>query len=156
MYFFMHVCLHIYFCLLYYFDGLPRGLSGKESAYQCTRCGFDPWVRKISWKKKWQPTLVFWPEKSHGQRSLVGHSPWGGQELGTTERLSTHCFDSPNVLITAFGKIYYPFNDLMTQFVVFYWFLCLRKGDNHVPLNTEESESISLPVMSDSLQPYKL
>ena len=38
---------------------------------------FDPWVRKIPWRRKWQPTLVFLPGKSHGQRSLVGYSPGG-------------------------------------------------------------------------------
>ena len=59
--------------------GLPRWLSGKESTCQCRRlkrCGFNPWVRKISWNKKWQPTPVFLPEKSHGQRSLGGYSPY--------------------------------------------------------------------------------
>ena len=41
------------------------------------RPGFDPWVGKIPWRSKWQPTLVFLPGKSHGQRSLVGCTPWG-------------------------------------------------------------------------------
>ena len=40
---------------------------------------FDPWVRKISWSRKWQPTPIFLSEKFHGQRSLVGYSPWGGK-----------------------------------------------------------------------------
>ena len=48
-------------------------LSGKEPICQCTRPGFDPWVGKIPWRRKWQPTPVFLPEKSHGQRSLVGY-----------------------------------------------------------------------------------
>ena len=48
---------------------------------------FDPWVRKIPWRRKWQPTPVLLPGKSHGQRSLVGYSPWGRKELDTTERL---------------------------------------------------------------------
>ena len=38
---------------------------------------FDPWVRKISWKRKWKPTPTFLPGKSHEQRSLAGYSPWG-------------------------------------------------------------------------------
>ena len=46
---------------------------------------FNPWVRKISWRRKWRPTPVFLPEKSHGQRSLVGYSPWGHKELDRTE-----------------------------------------------------------------------
>ena len=57
----------------------------KESAGQCRRCGFDPWVRKISWRRKWQPTPVSWPGKCHGQRSLVGYSPWGWKKSDMTE-----------------------------------------------------------------------
>ena len=55
---------------------LPWWLSGKESTCQCRRCGFDPWLRKIPWKKKGQLTPLCLPGKSHGQRSLVGYSPW--------------------------------------------------------------------------------
>jgi len=50
--------------------GLPRGLSGKETT--CKRYGFDPWVRKFPWRRKWQPTLVFLPREFHGQRRLAG------------------------------------------------------------------------------------
>ena len=60
--------------------GLPRWLSGKESACHCRKCGrhgFNPWVRKISWGKKWQPTPVFLLGKFRGQRSLGGCAPWG-------------------------------------------------------------------------------
>ena len=62
---------------------LPWCLSAKESTCQCGRCGFDPWVRETPWKslKGW-PTPVCLPEKSHGQRSLVGYSPWGCQRVG--------------------------------------------------------------------------
>ena len=55
--------------------GFPGGASGKEPACQCWRHkkhGFDPWVRKIPWRRAWQPTLVFLPGESHGQRSLNG------------------------------------------------------------------------------------
>ena len=45
----------------------------------------DPWVSKIPWRRKWQPTAVFLPEKSHEPSSLVGYSPWGHKESGTTE-----------------------------------------------------------------------
>ena len=54
--------------------GLPMYLSNKESAYQCRRLGFDPWVGKIPWRREWQPTPIFLPGKFHGQRSLVGYS----------------------------------------------------------------------------------
>ena len=52
---------------------LPRWCSGKESTCQCRKLGFDPWVRNIPWRRKWQPTPVFLPGKSHRQRSLVGY-----------------------------------------------------------------------------------
>ena len=45
----------------------------------------DPWVRKIPWRRKWQPTPIHLPGKSHGQRSLVDYSPWDHKELDTTE-----------------------------------------------------------------------
>ena len=73
--------------------GFLGGTSGKEPACHCRRCrrrGFDPWVGKIPWRRAWQPTPVFLPGESHGQRSLVGCSPWGHKESDTTEQLSTH------------------------------------------------------------------
>ena len=54
--------------------------------------GFDPWVEKIPWRRKWQPTPVFLPGESHGRRSLVGYSPRGRKESNTTERLHFHFF----------------------------------------------------------------
>ena len=57
--------------------GLPWWLSGKESACQYRRHRFNPWIRKIPWRKKWQHTPVFLPGKSHKQRSLAGYSPRG-------------------------------------------------------------------------------
>ena len=44
---------------------------------QCRRPGFDSWFRKIPGRRKWQPTSVFLPGESHGQRSWVSYSPWG-------------------------------------------------------------------------------
>ena len=52
--------------------------SGKGLAYQFRRIKsdrFNPWVQKISWRRKWQPTLVFLPGESHRQRSQVSYSP---------------------------------------------------------------------------------
>ena len=46
---------------------------------------FDPWVGKIPWRRAWQPTPVFLPGDSHGQRSPVGYSPWGCKESDTIE-----------------------------------------------------------------------
>ena len=55
--------------------GLPRWLSGKEFVCQYRRRGFNPWVGKIPWRRKRQPTPVFMPGKPHGQGSLAGYSP---------------------------------------------------------------------------------
>ena len=55
---------------------------------QCRRPVFLPWVGKICWIRKWQPTPVFLPGESHRKRSLAGYRPWGCKELNTTERLS--------------------------------------------------------------------
>ena len=60
------------------FSGLPRWPSSKkESACQWRRhkrYWFDPWVQKIPWRRKWQPTPIFLSRKFHGQRSLVGYT----------------------------------------------------------------------------------
>ena len=53
------------------------------------RRGFDAWVRKIPWRRKWQPTPVLLPGESHDQRSLVGYSPCGHKELDMTEHTHT-------------------------------------------------------------------
>jgi len=72
----------------YWSSWASRWLSCKDCACQCRRHGFDPWVRKIPWRRKWQPTSVFLPGKSHGQRSLVGYSPWVPKESALTELMS--------------------------------------------------------------------
>ena len=64
--------------------GLP-GVSGKESACRFRSCRFRPWVRKIPWRKKSQPTPVFLPEKLHRQGSLAVYSSRGDKESDTTE-----------------------------------------------------------------------
>ena len=61
--------------------GLPWRFSSKESASQCRRCGFHPWIGKTFWRRKWQPTAIFLPGKSHGQRTLVGYSSQGGKRF---------------------------------------------------------------------------
>ena len=63
---------------------------GQESTCQCRRLEFHPWVRKVPWRRKWEPTPVFLPGKCHGQRSLGGYNPWHCKELDMTERLNTH------------------------------------------------------------------
>ena len=89
----------VYICILSYIPfhyellqdtedsmGFPGSPSGKEPTYQCRRhkrCGFDPWVRKIPLRRKWQSTPVFLPAKSHGQRSQGGYCPYGCKEMDT-------------------------------------------------------------------------
>ena len=65
--------------------GFPGGIGGKELTGDIRDMGLTPRVRKIPWRRAWQPTSVFLPGESHGQRSLVGYSPQGGKELDTTE-----------------------------------------------------------------------
>ena len=69
---------------------LPRWLSGKESACSAVRHGFNPWIRKITLERKWQPTPVFLPGEYQGQRSLVGYSPWGCKEPDMIEATCTN------------------------------------------------------------------
>ena len=64
-------------------EGFPGGSVGKKPACQCRRhkrCHFDPWCRKMPWKRAWQPTAVFLPGESQGERSLVGYGSWGCKE----------------------------------------------------------------------------
>ena len=67
-------------------DSLVAQTVKNLTVMQETR-GFDPWVRKIPWRREGQPIPVLLPGKSHGWRSVVGYSPWGHKELDTTERL---------------------------------------------------------------------
>ena len=72
--------------------GFPAGSESKQSVCSARdrRCRFHPWFGKIPWRKIRQPTPVFLPEKSHGQRHLAGCSPKGHKELDATEQLSMH------------------------------------------------------------------
>ena len=54
------------------------------------RCRLSPWVGKIPWRRKWQPTPVFLPEETHGQRSLVGYGPWGHKESDMKQNNLAH------------------------------------------------------------------
>ena len=69
-------------------QSFPGSASGQESACGHNRLRFDPWVGKIPWRRKWQPTPVFSPEESCGQRSLAVYRPWGRKESDTTGQLN--------------------------------------------------------------------
>ena len=66
----------------------------KEPTYQFRgykKLRFDPWVGKMPRSREWQPTPVFLPRKSHGQRNLMGRSPWGCKESNATEATQHAC-----------------------------------------------------------------
>ena len=79
--------LIVWYRFIQFKSGLHRWLSGKESS-----CN-ETWVQSLGqespWRRKWQPAPVFLPGKSHGQKILVGYSPWGCKESDTTKQLST-------------------------------------------------------------------
>ena len=74
------ICEWTDFDISYLYCGLFWWLRGKGSVCQYKRPGFDPWVQKMPWRRKWQPTAVFLLGKSHGQRSLAGYNPCGCKE----------------------------------------------------------------------------
>ena len=79
-FFFPHLWGVLFVCLTS--PGFPGGSDGKPSPYNAGDWGLIPWVRKILWRRKWQPTPVLLPGKSHGRRNMVGYSPWGSQRDG--------------------------------------------------------------------------
>ena len=73
---------------IYSIHGSLDGATGKEPACQCKgykKCKLSAWVGKIFWRRKWQPTPVFLPRESYGQRNLVGYNPRGRKESDMTE-----------------------------------------------------------------------
>ena len=84
----MYVYVHI--CICEYISG---GSAVKDPTCQNRRrkgLRFNCWVRKIPWRRKWLPTLVFLPGEFRGQRSLTGHSPCGSKESDITEQACKH------------------------------------------------------------------
>ena len=69
---------------------LPWWLNWWRICLQCRRPGFKPWVRKIPWRRNWQPTPILLPGEFHRQRSLAGYSSWDREESDMTEWLSLH------------------------------------------------------------------
>ena len=90
----------------------PGGSVSKEStcnagdSLQCRRPCFDSWVEKIPWRRKWQPTPVFLPGKSHGQRNLVGYSPWDHKRIrhGLATKQQNLSFKTIESKITTLNK----------------------------------------------------
>ena len=78
LYLTQQLCLLLQFApVKYHWETSLVAQMVKSIYLQCGRPRFNPWVGKISWRRKWQPTPVFLPGKSHGRRNMVGYSPWG-------------------------------------------------------------------------------
>jgi len=73
----------------------------------CGKPGFNQWVRKIPWRRKWQSILVFLPGKSHGQISLAGYSPWARKGSDTAEQLSMNAYVNMYIVMYIFLTLSY-------------------------------------------------
>ena len=73
--------------------GFPGGSVVKNPPANADVCQFDPWVGKIPWRRRWQPTPVLLPGESHRQRRLTGYSPGSCKESDMTEQLTLSLFD---------------------------------------------------------------
>ena len=107
---------------IYLFLGFSGSASGKESVCQCRRHkrhGFDPWARKIPWRREWQPTPVFLLGKFHGQRSLEAYSPWGSEKSDTTEHIHTH--KGSSVVVVVFQSMF--MRNKEKYILTYVWFL---------------------------------
>ena len=92
-----------------YCTSFPCRSVGKESTFNVGDPGFDSWVGKIPWRRKWQPITVFLPGKSHGQRSLAGYSPWVARvrhNSATKPPLEGNLHTNEQVLSFAKGAIF--------------------------------------------------
>ena len=69
----IHIFMYLMKKFIIFFRGLLWWLRGKESTCQCRRYGFNPWVKKIPWRRKWQLTPASLLGKSHGQKNPVGY-----------------------------------------------------------------------------------
>ena len=116
----------------------PGSTTGKESTCQCrrgTRLRFDPWVRKIPWKRAWQPTPVFLCGESHGQRKEPDELQFTGlqrRDLACTHAYITQWLASMLLLIL--------FSIFMLHFPIKSWDLFVLRvwGDNKVRLRDSE------------------
>ena len=77
----------------------------KEPTFQCRRHRFNPWVRKIPWRRKWQPTPIFLLGEFHGQRSLADYSPKGSKESDTTEQQSKQANEVSDLMVGIYCRI---------------------------------------------------
>ena len=113
----------LYYVEICSFYGLPWWLSGKEPTCQCRRCGSNPWVWKIPWRRKWQPTPIFLPRKSHGWRSLASYSSQGfkrvNHDLATKQHVHSISILLRVFIITGCQILSKVFPHLLRWFLLF-------------------------------------
>ena len=122
--------------------GLPVATIGKELAYQCRRhkrCRFNSWVRKIPWRRAWQPSPVFLPGESHGQRSLGAADLRVAQSQTRLKRLSMHAHSVPKGFLSDFQiisnpwfKISWVMVPICKASITFLWSQATGKGNYHL------------------------
>ena len=90
--------------------GFPGGSVVKNPPANAGDVHLIPRLGRSPWRRKWQPTSAFLPGESHGQRSLVGYSPWDCKELATTERLNYHKYSTKiTVPLHKYGEALHAF-----------------------------------------------
>ena len=89
--------------------------------------GFIPWVRKIPWRRKRQPTPVLLPGKSHGRKSLVSYSPWGCKESDMPERCHFLC----TIAVPVWPRAHLPMSTVSwLPSATFHWVILIRAKRN--------------------------
>ena len=124
--------------------GFPGGTDGKELTSQCRRhqrCEFETWVRKIPWRRAWQPTPVFLPGESHGQRSLAGYRPQGHKESVIAEKTQHASMQKRPQNLNIFKKSY----NLLLKFYLF------ESEVTHITLISLLSHLISYQMISKAI-----
>ena len=117
-----------------YETNLPASRFTEESTCQwsrCWRCSLNPWIRKIPWRRKWQPIPVFLPQKACAQRNLEGYSPWSGRSwTWLPDSAHTQIYRQRWMLISYFSQ---QKRGCVIQYFYFYfsWKLCRKQRDSH-------------------------
>ena len=105
----IHACSYLSVLIMFYYEleeimSFP-GSSMVKNPLALSETWVECWVGKIPWRRKWQPTPLFLPGQSHGQRSLVGYSPWHQKRVG--HDLPTKAPPPEEILVSCFICIYY-------------------------------------------------
>ena len=107
----------------------PHGSDGKRICLQCRRPGFNPWVGKILWRRKWQPTPVLLPGKFHGWRSLIGYRSWGCKETRLSDlTFIQNCIHTDDQWPVHFKRLIYKSSTFIKSF--------LREAESFYNVNT--------------------